>query len=126
MRKIEGHKRKNEGHKRKFEEQKPDMSYFWKVAIKKNISFLIKICIKKVQNTIPQRGYPTRAPKLSQPFTIIGWFALQNNRNYFQILKTNIFSLNLLGASKGSLTEGTPGTPGTPGTQTIPRDPSTH
>ena len=93
MRKIEGHKRKNEGHKRKFEEQKPDMSYFWKVAIKKNISFLINICIKKVQKTIPQRGYPTRAPKLSQPFTIIGLFAPQNNRKLFSnILKNHIFS----------------------------------
>ena len=58
MRKMEGHKRKNEGHKRKFEEQKPDMSYFWKVAIKKTSAFLSKSVLKKCKKQSRKGGIP--------------------------------------------------------------------
>ena len=64
-----------------------------KNAIKKAQVFLLKIASKSATKTIPQRGYPTRAAKLSQPFTIIGLFVLQNNRKLFSnIFKNNIFS----------------------------------
>ena len=64
MRKIEGHKRKNEGHKRKFEEQKPDMSYFWKVAIKKTHKFvLLKTALNSASNN-QAKGVPHKGPKI--------------------------------------------------------------
>ena len=93
MRKHEGHKRKNEGHKMKLEVNKNEISKFWKISHQTNIGFLIKNCIKKCNKTIAERGYPTKAPKSSQPFTIIGLFALHNNRKIFlNILKNNMFS----------------------------------
>ena len=93
MRKHEGHKRKNEGHKMKLEVNKNEISKCWTISHQTNIGFLIKNCIKKCNKTIAERGYPTKAPKTSQPFTIIGLFALQNNRKIFlNILKNNIFS----------------------------------
>ena len=105
MRKHEGHKRKNERHKMNHERHKMKLevnknvfSNFWKIAIKKNIGFLIKICINKCNKTIAERGYPTKAPKSSQPFTIIGLFALHNNRKIvLNILKKQYVLLICLG-----------------------------
>ena len=57
------------------------------------------------------KGVAHKGPKIKPAFAIMGLFALQNNRKLFSnILQKNRFSLNLLGASQGSLTEGTPGT----------------
>ena len=77
---------------------KHEIFNFWKKCNQKSIGFLIKNCIKKCNQTIAQRGQPTRAPKLSQPFTIIGLLVLQNSRKLFSnILKKQYFLLICLG-----------------------------